>query len=138
LPVELLTYAALAERLKISPEAARSLAKRHRFPRSRANDGKALISVDLDEIAHRPLPPRSPAGDPQASVDLLRNELAKLEALAATHRSDFERERGRAESLMVELLRAQGELMAAKESAARMAGELDALRSRPWWRRLVG
>jgi hypothetical protein len=37
----------LAERLKVSPEAARALAKRYRWPRSRANDGKTLVSVDL-------------------------------------------------------------------------------------------
>ena len=60
--VELLTYSALAER-KVSPEAARSLAKRHRFPRSRANDGKTLVSVDFAEIEHKPLPGRSSGGD---------------------------------------------------------------------------
>jgi hypothetical protein len=36
--IELLTYADLAERLKCSPEAARSLAKRLRLPRSCGND----------------------------------------------------------------------------------------------------
>jgi hypothetical protein len=48
--IEMLTYAALAERLKISPEAARALAKRLQRPRS--NDGKTLLSVDLAEIQH--------------------------------------------------------------------------------------
>src|SRR5215211_2944051 len=62
MPVEMLTYADLAERLKISPEAARAIAKRHRFPRSRANDGKALVNVDLAEIQHKALPARSPGG----------------------------------------------------------------------------
>ena len=38
--IENLTYAALAERLKISPEAARALVKRMRLPRHRSNDGK--------------------------------------------------------------------------------------------------
>ena len=60
--IEMLNYAELAARLKISPEAARSLAKRLRLPRSRGNDGKALVSVDLAEINHAPLPARSPAG----------------------------------------------------------------------------
>ena len=59
--MSVVTYADLAERLKISPEAARALAKRHRLPRSRANDGKTLVSVDLTEIEHKPLPARSPA-----------------------------------------------------------------------------
>ena len=44
MPVEMLTYADLGERLKISPEAARALVKRHRWPRSRSNDGKTLVS----------------------------------------------------------------------------------------------
>jgi hypothetical protein len=44
MPVEMLTYAALAERLRISPEATRA---QHRLPRSRSNDGRALVSVDL-------------------------------------------------------------------------------------------
>ena len=50
--IEMLTYAALAERLKISPEAARALAKRLRLKRSRSNDGKSLLSVELAEIQH--------------------------------------------------------------------------------------
>ena len=56
--VETLTYAALGARLKISPEAARSLARRLRLPRSLSDDGKALVSVDLAEIRHTPRPPR--------------------------------------------------------------------------------
>ncbi len=60
--IEMLNYADLAARLKVSPEAARALAKRLRLPRSRGNDGKALVSVDLAEINHAPLPARSPAG----------------------------------------------------------------------------
>ena len=49
MPVEMLTYAELGERLKVSPEAARALVKRHRWPRSRSNDGKTLVQVDLRE-----------------------------------------------------------------------------------------
>ena len=47
MPFETLTYAALGARLKISPAAARSLAKRLRLPRSLSDDGKALVSIDL-------------------------------------------------------------------------------------------
>ena len=61
--IENLTYAALAERLKISPEAARALVKRLRLPRQRANDGKTLVSVDLSEIQHKTMPARSSRGD---------------------------------------------------------------------------
>jgi hypothetical protein len=47
MPIEMLTYAALGERLNCSPEAARALAKRLRLPRQRANDGKALVPWTL-------------------------------------------------------------------------------------------
>ena len=57
--VETLTYAALGARLKVSPEAARSLAKRLQLPRSLSENGKALVSVDLAEIRHTPRPPGS-------------------------------------------------------------------------------
>jgi hypothetical protein len=69
MPVEMLTYTELAERLKITPEAARSLAKRHRLSRSRSDDGKTLVSVDLAEIQHTPLQPnvvRAMVGPPKA------------------------------------------------------------------------
>ena len=54
--IETLTYALLGARLKVSPEAARSLAKRLQLPRSLSDDGKALVSVDLAEIRHTPRP----------------------------------------------------------------------------------
>ena len=54
--VEQLTYAQIAERLGVSPEAARAIVKRHRLPRSHANDGKTLVAIDLGEIRHKPLP----------------------------------------------------------------------------------
>jgi hypothetical protein len=110
--LESLTYAALGQRLGCSPEAARALAKRLRLPRQKANDGKALVVVDLSEIEHKPLPARSPVGHLsvtetlQAKIDLLEAELAKIEGVAAGHRADFERERDRADKLLSEVLRA--------------------------------
>src|SRR5262249_57416560 len=79
MPVEMLTYAALAERLKISSEAARALVKRHRLPRSRANDGKTLVGVDLAEIEHKPLPARSPGG-PEAVIAPLKPKIDTCQA----------------------------------------------------------
>jgi hypothetical protein len=136
----MLTYAALAERLKmISPKAAR---ERHRLPRS--NDGTALVAVDLAEIEHKPLFGRSCRVDAfamKACIDSLQKELAKVEAVAAAHRADFQRER-EVERRMAELLKttadAMAYAMAAKEATARLEGELLAMRSRPWWRRLAG
>src|ERR1700730_3955429 len=61
---EMLSYSELGDRLSCSPEAARSLVKRLRLPRQKANNGKVLVSVDLSEINHKPMPARSPADDP--------------------------------------------------------------------------
>ena len=54
----------------------------------------------------------------------MQAEIARLEATAAGHRADYERERERADRLMVELLQATAETMAAKEAAARLEGSL--------------
>ena len=87
--VKSLTYAALGQRLGCSPEAARALAKRLRLPRQKANDGKALVVVDLTEIDHKPLPARSPVGH-LSVTDTLQ---AKIEAAAG--RVGQSRSRGR-------------------------------------------
>jgi DNA repair exonuclease SbcCD ATPase subunit len=131
MPAEMLTYAALGARLKISAEAARSLAKRLRLPRTLSHDGKALMSVDLAGIRHTPRPQGTHlAGTTllRAKIETLRAEIARLEARAANHRADFERERERADRLMTELLQATAETMAAKEATARLEGELTTLR----------
>jgi hypothetical protein len=122
--VEMLTYAALSAHLKISPEAARALAKRHRLPRLLSPDGKALVSVDLAEIRHTPRPPSTRQAGNIAllttTIETLQAEIARLEAETASHRADFEHERDRADRLMVELLQAT----AAKETTPRLEGEL--------------
>jgi chromosome segregation ATPase len=132
--VELLTYGALGARLNISPVAARSLARRLRLPRSLSEEGKALVSVDLTEIHHRPHPAgRRQAGDVAqwtAKVAALEAEVAQLEAAAAAHRADFEHERARADRLMADLLHATAEATAAREMAARLEGEVAVLRVR--------
>ena len=133
MPVETLTYAALGARLKISPEAARSLAKRLQLPRSLSHDGKAVVSVDLAEIRHKPRPPGTRQAGTIAlltiKIETLQAEIARLEAREAAQRADVERERERADRLMTELLHATAETMAAKETTARLEGELAALRT---------
>ena len=79
MPVEMLTYAILGERLNCSPEAARALVKRLRLPRQKANDGKVLVSIDLSEINHKPLAARSLGGAPPITATLK----ARIEALQA-------------------------------------------------------
>ena len=125
MPLETLTYAALGARLTISAKAARSLVRRLRLPRSLSDDGKALVSVDLAEIRHTPRPPgHREAGNVglAAKIVALQAEIARLETTAAGHRADFERERERADRLMVELLQATAETMVAKEAMARLEG----------------
>jgi hypothetical protein len=126
--IETLTYAALGARLKISPQAARSLAKRLRLPRSLSDEGKALVSVDLTEIRHSPRPGGRRGPDNAirlgARIAALEAEIARLEARAAGNRTDFERERERADRLLVELLQANAETTVAKEAAARLEGAL--------------
>jgi hypothetical protein len=130
MPTETLTYAALGARLGISAAAARSLAKRLRLPFSLSDDGRALVSVDPSEIRHTPRPrsgSRTDAvGQLAAQVAALRAEITRLEAIATGHRADFERERERADRLMVELSQANAEAMAAREAKARLEGSLRA------------
>jgi hypothetical protein len=131
--VETLTYAALGARLKVSPEAARSLAKRVGLPRSRGPDGKVLVRVNLAEIRHTPRPPSTRQADNivllTTKIETLQAEIARLETMVASHRTDFERERERADRLMMELFQTSADTMAAKEATARLEGELAALRT---------
>jgi hypothetical protein len=144
MPLEMLTYAELGERLKVSPEAARALVKRHRLPRSRSNDGKTLVQVDLSEINHSPVPraPHAAAGHQAVTtalkqqIETLQTELMEMEATARGHRADFERECERTNKLLAELLKSSVETMAAREKAARLEGRLSML-TQPWRRRLV-
>jgi hypothetical protein len=99
MPAEQLTFAQIAERLSVSPEAARSIVKRHRLPRSRRNDRSVTDVVTTLK----------------ARVAELETELAQAEERSAGHRVDFERERERAD-----------QLVAAQD---RMVAELGALRS---------
>lgn len=137
----------LVERLKCSLEAVRSLAKRLPLPPTRSNNGKTLVTVDLSEIAHPPTPARSSDGDDAVAgevatlktrIESLQAELAKLEVTAVGHRADYERERDRADRLVAELLKATANLIMTREMAAKLEGEIAALRSPPqpmsWWR----
>jgi hypothetical protein len=127
--IESLSYSEIAERLGISSEAARAVAKRKRLQRTVGNDGRARVQIDLEEVR--------PAGGPgtvprtsallaqlealQAELTRMQAELARAEGTAAGHRADYERERERCDRLVTEL---------------KTLAELLAARSRPWWRRL--
>ena len=143
MPVEMLTYAQLGEKLTISPEAARALVKRHRWPRSRSNDGKTLVQVDLTEISHSPIarPPQARPGDQlvaslKQKIEQLQAELVEAKTVASGHRADFERECERTNKLLAELLKATSEHMSAREKAALLEGKLSMM-TQPWRRRLA-
>ena len=149
--VEQLTYAEIASRLGVTSEAARAIVKRHRLPRSPGNDGKVLVSIDLADLRHRPLPARSPRRHQpvsdavtilQAKIQTLEAQLAAEQQCSGGHRADFERERARSDRLMSCLLAQTIDLMTACEVTARLEGEIAALRSPPnrrrWWQRRAG
>jgi hypothetical protein len=123
MPAEMLTYGALAARLAISVGATRSLVWRLRLPRSLSSDGRTLVTVDADEIRQR----RSPVAC-NMKILTLQAEIARLASTAAMYRADFERERERADHLAAELVKLMTETMTAKATAARLEGELSALR----------
>ena len=93
--------AVVAPRLKVSRGRPGA---RQAPPGARGNDGKALVSIDLAEINHAPLPAKAPAGHQavtgplKAKIETLQAELAKLEAVAGGHRADFEWERDQDQS----------------------------------------
>ena len=139
---ETLTYATITDRHGFWSGAFRALVNWLWPRRQRASDGKAIVAIDLAErqtvTARSPENDQSVAATLTARIETLESEFARVEAAAAVHRADFERERERCERLMAEVLKATAELMAAREATARIAGELAAFQARPWWRRLAG
>jgi hypothetical protein len=139
---ESLTYADLADRLGTTQEAARSFVRRLRLPRMKGNDGKARVNVDLNNFQYKPMPTRKRDGHrADTNVEALQAELARievekrcLEVTAAGHRADFERERERADNALAAASKMAILAMTARETAARLEGELVA-RRRSWWRR---
>ncbi|MBA1159411.1 hypothetical protein [Microvirga mediterraneensis] len=122
---EWFTYSDLGERLGISSEAARQKAIRYRWPRRTANDGKAQVRVDLEEVKASTYPRRSkddqlpddrPTPDElpsdtrtiaalDAHIETLKAMVVKAEAIADRERTRADSERARAD---VERARADG------------------------------
>ena len=146
-----MNYNDLAQLWGMSAEAARTRARRGRFPRRVGNQGQAEVLVDTDAPVRRPRPPRA-GGQSQTSTALtapdtespsaatvealkaiaaleghvatLKEQLAKAEAATAT-------ERDRATDLMAQLLKLTGELLEARKAE-------QAPPRRSWWQRLTG
>ena len=59
-----LTYAELAEALKITPASANKLARRRRWPRLMGNDGRARVSVPDEALVRQDSPQDMPPDVP--------------------------------------------------------------------------
>ena len=87
-----LTYAEMAEALKITPESANRLARRKRWQRAKGNDGRTRVAVPEEALVRQDSPPVSPTDSPmdsppdklikalEAHVETLKAQLAAAEA----------------------------------------------------------
>ena len=144
-----MNYAALGQLWGMSPEAARTRARRGRYQRRVGNDGQAEVLVDTSAPVRKPRPPRAggqsrtttttttpvtespPTATAEAlgaiaalegHVATLKEQLAKAEAATAT-------ERERVADLTAQLLRITVELLDARTPPPPR---------RSWWQRLTG
>lgn len=119
--IESLTYAELAARLGISPEAARKKARTAKWPVRLGNDGKARVSVDFADIR----PARPPSA--QRPEDVRQNRVHELQQQVEALRSEL-----RSEGARTAVIEARLELMTAERD------RWHAMASRTWWRKLAG
>ena len=95
-----LTYAELAEALRITPASANKLARRRRWPRLMGNDGKARVAVPEDALVRPDVPPPSPEDSPP-DVPLdnpVHAQIARLEGELAGVREALTEARARAQA----------------------------------------
>ena len=146
-----LTYPQLAQLWAMSPEAARTRARRGRYQRRVGNDGQAEVLVDTAAPTPKARPPRSggqsrtiapmpaPATEspPPATAETL-GAIAALEGHVATLKEQLGKaeaataaERERVADLTAQLLRLTSELLETRKAEAVPP-------RRSWWARLVG
>ena len=149
-----LTYAELAEALKITPASANKLARRRRWPRVPGNDGKARVSVPEEALVRRDSPPDSPPDVPPVSpqdspppsppdnlIKALEAHVATLLSQLAATEARLAAADARESQHVADLAAERAQTAKAIEAFAALAERLDALaaeRARPWWRRLAG
>src|SRR3954469_11780560 len=91
--VKWLTYHELAEALSIKPDSARSLVKRHKWPRRPGNDGLARVGVPEDYLsAPRSIPEDAPPDDPPDAPEDTPSGVREVIAVLTNHISRLERE----------------------------------------------
>ncbi len=143
-----LTYAELAEALRITPESANRLARRKRWPRTKGNDGRVRVTVPELALVRPDSPPDSPGvSPPDNPVHALQAQIARLEGELAGARETLGEARARADAaearsaeLSADLAAERAKTEKAIEAFAGLADRLDALANqrRSWWRRLAG
>jgi len=127
-----------ASALKSRPTGRAPSSSGSRLPRSHASDGKTLVAIDLDELPHKPLPARSPRGQPVTDVvATLKARIEQLEAELAAEQQRSARERERADQLVtsqdklvIQLKNLRLLLQATRQTAQPVAPRT----LREWWR----
>lgn len=124
-----LTYAELAEIWGVSKDAARKKVEGLRLPRTRGNDGRARVMIDLEEVTHTPKPskPETGVGDPVESTGYPTPEVVALQARIADLQSDLSRERADRERDRDNLERERAERLQERDRADGLTGELSAM-----------
>ena len=88
-----LTYAEMAEALKITPESANRLARRKRWPRVKGNDGRTRVAMPEEALVRQDSPPVSPPDKLvkalEAHVETLKAQLAAAEARIGKQADDL-------------------------------------------------
>jgi hypothetical protein len=152
-----LTYAEIAEALKITPESANRLARRRRWTRTKGNDGRTRVAVPDEALVRADSPQVSPSDSPLASPgdnpldNPVHAQIARLEGELAGMREALAEARARAGAAEAgaEAAQARADAEAAKTAMAirafeSLAEQLDAMaeaqkakRLRRWWLRMV-
>jgi hypothetical protein len=105
-----LTYAEMAEALKITPESANRLARRKRWPRVKGNDGRTRVAMPEEALVRQDSPPVRPQDSPQVSppdspMDSPPDKLIKaLEAHVETLKAQLAEAAARVEKQAEELV----------------------------------
>ena len=163
---ERLTYRELAERLRITVDSAKNLAKRQRWDKENSNDGLVRVLASAEYIADRlkgrispehapPQPPPDPpaisppevAPEPEGDIrEDIREDIRGLgDQLRAAYEGRIAEQAATIADLRARLDAAEAranveQVEAERQRRARETAEqaLTEERARPWWRRLVG
>jgi hypothetical protein len=148
-----LTYAEIAEALRITPESANRLARRKRWPRVKGNDGRTRVAVPEEAFVRPDSPPVSPVHAQIARLDRelahaqiarMEGELAGLREALAEARARTSAAEARASAAEARVEAAEGraseesakttQAIAAFEALARRLEAMAEAKRPSWWR----